>query len=323
MSLQSTQPVGEFSTRTGLPVIAEPIFVGGVPRSGTTVVGKRLLGRHHKVACTIPAEMWFLTNTGGLCDVAAGVDDPRARIRARVNAIRRGKLTPLGAFEERMLTFWYERQWWKDGRAKGLGQSISRDDLTAALSAFRAHYGDQPVAASRVLAADIIDPSVRKRGKSRWVDTTPANAPRVDALYRVFPDLKLIHMVRDGRDVAASTVSRGWGTNEFDQALQQWRDGMLDNYRAILRIPLGRAHTVRLEELLGPEGPDHYQAMLNFLGLFDSPKMRSYFITNMNPGAGHVGRWRKDVRKSDVARIDRTYERMLESLDRAGVPVPT
>lgn len=322
MSVQQVRQQQDWTTRTGLPVLTEPIFVGGVPRSGTTVVGKRMLGRHHKIGCTIPAEMWFLTNTGGLVDMAAGEEDQRVRLRTRINAMRRGHLSSMGAFEDRMLGFWYKRPWWRDGRDKGLCQSVSRKDLVAALEAFHDRYPDDPVQASRLLAADIIDPSIRERGKSRWVDTTPANAPRIDALYRVFPDLLLVHMVRDGRDVAASIVSRGWGTDDFTRALQEWHDGMLANYRAILRIPLGRAHTVQLENLIGPDGLDYYERLLEFLGIYDSPKMRAYFVENMNPEEAHVGRWRSEVLHSDLLEIDRTYAKMLESLDAAGVPVP-
>jgi hypothetical protein len=309
-------------TDVGLPVITAPIFVGGVPRSGTTVVGKRLLGRHPSIACTVPAEMWFLTDTGGLCDVVGAVQNPKVRLRLRAAALRRGHLNPLAAFDDRMNGFWYSRPWWRDGRDKGLCQSVGREELRSALAAFRSAFRDDPVAAGRVLAADLIDPSVRRRGKSRWVDTTPANAARIDDLYRIFPDLKLVHMVRDGRDVAASIVSRGWGTDSFDRALRQWYAGMRANYAAIARIPLERFHTVRLEELLGPGGPQRYGALLRFLGIEDSPKMRHYFHTQMSPEAGHVGRWRRDVSRADLARIDRTYEHMLARLERDGIPLP-
>lgn len=322
MSVLEVLQQREWVTRSGLPVLQQPVFVGGVPRSGTTVVGRGLLGRHHRIACTKPAEMWFLTNTGGLVDMAAGRQNPDVMLRTRLNALRRGRLSRMGAFEQRMLGFWFKRPWWRDGRDKGLCESIERAELVDALADFAERYAEDPVAASRLLAADIIDPSVRERDKSQWVDTTPANAPRVEGLYKVFPDLRLVHVVRDGRDVAASTVSRGWGTDEFTKALQQWHDGLISNYRAMLRVPLERSHSVQLENLLGPQGLDYYEGILEFLGIYDSPKMRSFFVTQMSPEAGHVGRWRRDVRKADQERINRTYDKMLSSLEDAGVPVP-
>ena len=311
-----------WTTRSGLPVLVEPIFVGGVPRSGTTVVGKKLLGRQRRIACTKPAEMWFFTDTGGLCDVAARGSDSSGYRRAQVNALRRGSLSPLKAFEDRMQGFWYARPWWKDGRDKGLCESISRADLAAALTVFHERYDQDPVQAARLLAADIIDPSVRARGKSRWVDTTPANAKRIDDLYRIFPDLRLVNMIRDGRDVAASIVSRGWGTDDLMAALQQWRELMIANHQAIQRIPSEQVIDVRLEELASPEGRPIYRSLRQFLGVHSNKKMRRFYRRKVNHTKGHVGRWRSDLTSRQQRQIDDAYREMLVELGEMGMTVP-
>ncbi len=314
--------VKTWSPRSGLPVLTDPIFIGGVPRSGTTVVGKRLLGRHKEVACTVPAEMWFLTDTGGVCDMAARGSNQRWYRKAQVNALRRKRLTPIAAFQERMQGFWYARPWWKDGRDKGLCESISRQDLAASLEIYRERDREDPIRAARLLVADIIDPQIRERGKIRWVDTTPANATRIDALYAVFPDLRLINMIRDGRDVAASIVSRGWGTDDYDRALLQWRDLMIRNHEAAQRIPADRVHHVRLEELVGESAESVYTDMLSFLGLSSTRKMKRFFLNRISPEAGHVGRWRSDVEPDELTRIDQKYAQMIRELGQRGVPLP-
>jgi Sulfotransferase family len=301
------------------PIIGRPIFVGGVSRSGTTVVGKHLLGRHHDIACTIPAEMWFITNTGGVCDLVAAKQSLGASTRARANALRRGAASPMSAFRARMEGFWYRRDWWKDGRSKGLFQSVPEDRLAAALDDFEAAYRSDPTGAARQLIADIIDTTVRERGKRRWVDTTPDSARNVDALYRLYPDLRLVNMVRDGRDVAASIVGRDWGTDDYFTALDQWFRGMKEGHRAIHAVPAGSVLTIQLERLLSTERDQQYGRLLAFLEIDDSPKMRAFFDRRMNPEAGHVGRWRADTSGEVQARIDERYQEMTDRLDDMGV----
>jgi hypothetical protein len=42
------------------------------------------------------------------------------------------------------------------------------------------------------------------QGKPRFCEKTPANEMRLPFVLEVFPDAKLIHVVRDGRQVAVS-----------------------------------------------------------------------------------------------------------------------
>ena len=42
------------------------------------------------------------------------------------------------------------------------------------------------------------------RGKTRYGDKTPMHATDIDVLSRVLPEARFIHIIRDGRDVAAS-----------------------------------------------------------------------------------------------------------------------
>lgn len=302
--------------------LARPIFVGGMSRSGTTVMGKGLLNRHPTISVTRPAEMWFITNTGGLCDVVDAAEAGGFSARLMVNTLRRGKVSPLTAFRERMEGFWYARDWWKDGRNIGLGKAVSRQQLGDALDRFEADFPRGPRDAGRQLAADLIDPTTIRRGKQRWVDTTPDNVARADALHRMFPDLVVINMIRDGRDVAASVVSRGWGTDDHGKALKQWGSRMLEGHRALQALPPRQVLTIQLEHLVGPDGEQDYERLLAALGIDDDPKMRDFFRTQMTTEASNSGRWRRDLSAREQASIDRQYERICERLRREGVTLP-
>lgn len=299
--------------------LARPIFVGGVSRSGTTVVGKRLLGRHNEIGCVKPAEMWFITDRGGLCDVA----HPEIEfVKKQLLAMSRGNINQLSAFNKRMRGFWYGRQWKRQDKIKGLHETVSSDQLEAALELFNNNYENDSVAASRRLASDLIDPYIISKGKNRWVDTTPRNVRRSPALYSVFPDLKLIHMIRDGRDVAASIVSMKWGPTDIHDALEQWYVHMQEGQIAARILPANQVLTLQLEDLVARDRENKYQELLNFLEIEDSEKMRKYFESEMNESASHAGRWKNDLHKNDLVKLERDYEIYCEQLVAAGLVIP-
>lgn len=52
----------------------------------------------------------------------------------------------------------------------------------------------------------------RAQGVQRWADCTPAHAVHLRQIKREIPDALVIHIIRDGRDVAASLAKQGWAT---------------------------------------------------------------------------------------------------------------
>ena len=60
-----------------------------------------------------------------------------------------------------------------------------------------------------------------KQGKSRWGDKTPIYVLKLDFINTLFPDCQVIHMVRDGRDVVASSMDR-WGYRRGLSATKRW-----------------------------------------------------------------------------------------------------
>ena len=56
----------------------------------------------------------------------------------------------------------------------------------------------------------VMDEVARKQGVDRWIDCTPTNIPHLLRIKKDFPDALIIHIIRDGRDVALSLDRRGW-----------------------------------------------------------------------------------------------------------------
>jgi len=56
----------------------------------------------------------------------------------------------------------------------------------------------------------VMDEVARKQGVDRWIDSTPTNIPHLLRIKKDFPDALIVHIIRDGRDVALSLDKRGW-----------------------------------------------------------------------------------------------------------------
>jgi len=61
-----------------------------------------------------------------------------------------------------------------------------------------------------------------KAGARIWIDQTPSNIAIGHTLLEQFPDAKLIHLVRDGRAIAASMIPLDWGPNNVVGAGRAW-----------------------------------------------------------------------------------------------------
>src|SRR5215831_2523771 len=92
-------------------------------------------------------------------------------------------------------------------------ERVSGPEELASRLGFRADQIEGWQCASRS-QAEFIDrfqsASLARSGKRVWADKTPENVRRFAFVRRHFPKARLIHMIRDGRDVACSLRSQGW-----------------------------------------------------------------------------------------------------------------
>lgn len=296
------------------PPLGPPIFSGGTGRSGTTVVAK-LLDRHPDVGRTVPWEARFLTDRFGLCAV---VD---ARLRGAAGtpaALTSGSLL---MFQHRLRGRWYRRTAGND-KELGLFHVLAPEELERALAGFRRALPLDPAQAAARLTHDLLDGSPRSRGRRRWVETTPDNALRAHQLVRIFPDLKLVHMVRDGRDTAASVTSRYWGPDRLPDAIRWWERRTLAIHRSISRLPAGRVLTVQLEDLVLRDRGATLARVLDFLDLEPHPDVLRFHTEQMRPENAHLQRWREGLDPDELRRVESRYEAAVDRLQRVGVDVP-
>lgn len=176
-----------------------PIIVGA-PRSGTTLL-RLMLDAHPALA--IPPETGFLA----LAPRLTGSGD---RLRARFfDAVTQygQPSSPWPDFEIPLETF---------------REALREISPFTASAGFRAFY--------RLYAA--------RFGKTRVGDKTPLYCLQMDAIRRVLPEARFVHLIRDGRDVALSSrrmwFSPGW---EIETQAAYWRRCVLGARRAGLGRP--------------------------------------------------------------------------------------
>jgi hypothetical protein len=93
-----------------------------------------------------------------------------------------------------------------------------------------------------------------KENKPRWGDVTPQYVKHLPVLYRLFPDARFLHIVRDGRDVALSLQRTHFGpTNVYGAALM-WQRMVGAGRRDAKVLPTESYLEVRYEDLLRNTG---------------------------------------------------------------------
>jgi Sulfotransferase family len=273
----------------------EPIFVCGVGRSGTHVMGRLIAAdpRYH----WIRTEVRFHASPGGLPDLCAG----------RVS---------MDEFMRMM-----RGHWWKRGhrQLQGLQRIIDRDAYEAALEEFQTTFERDRLAASRRLVRTILDPAAERAGKPAWVEVTGHAVEQAPFLLSLFPHARFINMIRDGRAVVAATLKKSDLTDEPKRALKRWELMVRAADRSMREIPQGTMLTVFLDDLTAHDRERTFARVVEFLEIDDETPMREYFEAEVSEERAHVGQWRERMAPADARMIDRRYRRLVRRMRRAGI----
>lgn len=167
--------------------------------------------------------------------------------------------------------FHYTTQWlaqWDNqnksnqhGVKVGLPTLWSRDDMLAYLREFLARVYGQV--------------TEQHPGTTILVDKTPSYTRHVAHIHELVPDAHFIHIVRDGRDVVASTLaaSKSWGkfwaSGNAARVAEQWAKSVLAGRGAAQTET--HYHEVRYEDLLA-NGPQALQGVFEAIGLSVEPE---------------------------------------------------
>lgn len=279
----------------------EPVFVGGVGRSGTHPMGRLIAAdpSYH----WIRTEVRFHASAGGLPDLCEGA-------------------TTMDEFLATMRGRWYVRG---ANQRQGMQRIADPDEYEVALKEFEAGFAEDRIAASRRLVRRLLDPAAAADGKPAWVEITGGVIERAPFLIKLFPNAKFINMVRDGRAVVAGTLRKVDLTDDPMVALKKWERMILAAGRAMEDVGPDRVITVYLDDLTALDRDRTFGRVVDFLEIEDPSRMRAYFDKRISAERAHVGKWRERIAPTDARLIDRRYRRAMRRVRRHGidwVPAP-
>jgi protein-tyrosine sulfotransferase len=253
-----------------------PIFLGGAPRSGLTLL-RAMLDSHPAIAC------------GPDLGLIAGLARQYGEVAETIG-------TNLAAYY----------------------------DLPEA--EVRRHY--------RALIERLLSPLPLRRGKARAAEKSGANALFFRQLHALFPDSPLIHVIRDGRDVAASMLGRVWkgadgrplpATRDLRSGAGLWAAMVKAGHAA--GEECGTQYLeIHYEDLVGaPEAT--LRRLCRFVGEEWDPMMLDYHCRPLtlvgteadSPALAQplsrrfVGRWRRDLAADEGAGLDAMLAPVLDA----------
>lgn len=255
-----------------------PIFVVGAPRSGTTLLRYILCSHPH---IYIPPESNFI---------------PRF-----FNKQPETQLQPLEAKRIYQEILGY-RVFFKDWHTEkpdpetfisNLPDLYPRTILTALYKMYSQQYSSE-----------------------RWGDKSPIYTEHLALLSQIFPSAQIIHIIRDGRDVALSMLRSYRGSKFFYidvcYAAHSWKRRVRQARSYGKTLGIDRYHEIRYEELVA-NPTEVLSAICNFLGEAYEPSMaepykeaKAHFhskgihaATRQPLTTKSVGRWQSEMSEAD------------------------
>jgi hypothetical protein len=170
-----------------------------------------------------------------------------------------------------------EAQFFVDCMPKDIGATVVPIDVITAIKAhyrFRIWQFDLPVfdrkeATYKELFEWLItcySIHVDKTNIAAWIDHQPGHVKHIEKIQKIYPQLKVIHIVRDGRAVANSIMPLDWGPNTINRAAYFYEQRV--GYGLAVEKYLGtqNAIQIRYEDLVG-NLDDELNHLFEFIGV--------------------------------------------------------
>jgi len=273
------------------PPATAPIFIVGAPRSGTTLL-RSILNRHPAIGLCDETYYFYYVYHRRRAFGDLAVESNRRRVVDRY--LETHRIRRLGLEEEPL-------------REALLEQGRDYASLFLALLAFYA----------------------RSQGKTRCGEKTPQHAFETEHLRRMYPDARLLHLVRDPRDVVASLQRMPWASQRPGVNARLWRSCVAAAERAAAGAGFLRVSYESLVESPAQE----VERICEFLGEAFDPAMleasggradRWWFQRAQEPvRRDRRERWREELREEQVAAVESIAGPWMDTLGYARSATPS
>lgn len=258
------------------------IFIGGTGRSGTTILGT-LFHLHPDVLFF--GEPRFLGDEGGLCDF----------IRGKISAAQ---------FEDAMINTFRERMVGKlvlRGFADA-GEVYSVERLRELVRSTLTHAPERHQAA-RLFVDRLFGLGLQARAKKHWAEKTPSTMLIVDELYRLYPDMRYIHIIREPKSICFSMLQKLWGPKSVAEFVDLYVDSMRRAFALQAAVPSAQYHVMSLEGLVRDKAGETAR-VFRFAGLPADEAFLAACGARIRDDGDHGDRWKQTFTADDARTID-------------------
>lgn len=171
------------------------------------------------------------------------------------------------------------------------------------------------------------------KADSRWGDKTPYYVQHLETINALFPDCQVIHIIRDGRDVALSMLDRRYDFDvyNFFHAARYWEQCVRSGQASGRRLGPDRYMEIRYEDLLAAP-QRHLEQVCRFLNepytdailefqrpdQMDSKLLKKTPLVSQGLQQKNVEKWRGKMTARQIAVFERAVPELLREY---GYPV--
>ena len=143
----------------------------------------------------------------------------------------------------------------------------------------------------------------RQENKPRWGDKTPPYVTEIPLLVKLFPGARIIHIYRDGRDVALSWIRIRYQPQNLYTAAKLWKANVSSGRQAGAVLPREAYLEVCFERLL-QQPRDTMQRVCAFIGEPFDEAVLGYNRLQRDPHSGRMERTgpRREVEPANCAK---------------------
>lgn len=275
------------------------ILIGGSGRSGTNIV-KELLSEHGSTF-SLPFEHRFTIDPGGIVDFYNSFTANWSPYYAD------HKVQELSTFLRMLSHKDGERKTYKDwelekhfpnytehvktliGKLKTFdyeGTWPGSEQERMKFAPYRTQKELKPL--FKEFFRNLVGSLLEEHDKEVFVEDNTWNTLYARELLDLIPDSKLLHVVRDPRDVVASLLKQRWTPNDLTQALQWYQSVMRRWEEQKAHLSEDEYLEVRLEDLVGQK-EEIVRKICSFVGVRPEQALLSFPLDK-----AHTGRWKEE-----------------------------
>ena len=257
----------------------QQIFILGVPRSGTSLLA-RMINAHPEIG--VPQESHIYNHFFDIRPLYGDLAELRNQERLLLDIVTLG----------------FVRNWSPSADVNDAISKIAGPGFGAVFDALMSSWA-------------------QRQGKSSWGEKTPSHIDYIDPILRDFPQAKLIHIVRDPRDVCLSMIRARFGPKNPFAAAKAWKRYVKKTEAIEERYATTGVVEIRYEDLLADPpailkhvcssvGVDYSESMLRY---YDDANPYNTDVTNLinlqKPViTNNSGKWKRHLKKEAVKTIE-------------------